>query len=80
MKGGLKMIFKKKVQFLNFDNGDLKKYSFLDLESNLPFDIYSTTVLDSYKELEPYSVSEQNFNLVRINDSKKGLCWKIKGV
>ena len=54
------MIFKKKVQFLNFDNGDLKKYSFLDLESNLPFDIYSTTVLDSYKELEPYSVSEQD--------------------
>lgn len=74
------MIFEKDVQFLgvSVNESGFHVYDFLDLESNLPFSIFSTTKLENYEKLKQYQVCKTNFSLVRVNTKNNGLSWKIK--
>lgn len=75
------MEFKKKVQFLNYAVNDsgLHTYDFLDLESNLPFTVYSLAVINSYSKLEQYHLYDLAFQLV-LKKTNTGIGWKVKGV
>ena len=76
----------KKVQFLTNEvtNNGLFRYDFLDLESNLPFSVYSTTEIQSYKKFTQYVPTDVKFNLLlaKTTDTKGNvkISWKIKGV
>lgn len=76
----------KKVQFLvgQTTNNNLFRYDFLDLESNLPFSVYSVNEVQAYKKLVQYSPSDVKFNLVlsNVTDSKGNskIVWKVKAV
>lgn len=76
------MEFTKKVQFLLADktNNGLFRYDFLDLESNLPFSVYSVVENQSYKKLIQYSPAEVKFNLVLCKNKDNNICWKVKTV
>lgn len=80
------MEFKKKVQFLVAEktNNDLFRYDFLDLESNLPFSVFSTSEVESYKTLKQYFPTEVSFNLLLCKQTDKNgstkILWKIKAV
>lgn len=75
----------KKVQFLTREvtNNGLIRYDFLDLESNLPYSVYSTSEVESYKSLKQYVPTDVKFKLVlaKSTDSKgnQKISWKIKG-
>lgn len=72
----------KKVQFLvgGKTNNDLFKYDFLDLESNLPFTVYSINESATYKKLVPYSPCDVKFNLCLTRDKNNNIIWKCKAV
>lgn len=76
----------KKVQFLvgQTTNNNLFRYDFLDLESNLPFAVYSVNEVQAYKKLVQYSPTDVKFNLVlsNVTDSKGNskIVWKVKAV
>lgn len=74
----------KKVQFLvgQTTNNNLFRYDFLDLESNLPFSVYSVNEVQAYKKLVQYSPTDVKFNLVLSNvtnsDGNSKIVWKVK--
>lgn len=72
----------KKVQFLVSDktNNGLFRYDFLDLESNLPFSVYSTTESQVYKKLVQYQPTDVKFNLVLTKGNDGKIVWKVKAV
>lgn len=72
----------KKVQFLVSDktNNGLFRYDFLDLESNLPFSVYSTTESQVYKKLIQYQPTDVKFNLVLTKGNDGKIVWKVKAV
>lgn len=80
------MEFKKRVQFLVCEktNNDLFRYDFLDLESNLPFSVFSTSEVENYKTLKQYFPTEVTFNLLLVKQTDKNgstkILWKIKAV
>lgn len=75
----------KKVQLLTKEDinaNGLYRYDFLDIESNLPFSIYSKDKLKIYEALEPYKLVDTKFNLVYQKSSINGntvIAWKVKG-
>lgn len=77
------MEFNKKVQFLLAEktNNGLVRYDFLDLESNLPFSVYSKDEVKIYSKLVQYSPSDVKFNLKLVKETRDGntkILWKIK--
>ena len=78
----------KKVQVLARDNvpnnNGLFRYDFLDLESNLPFTIYSKEKVKIYDNVEFYKVTELKFNLILqktiSSNGNTNILWKVKGV
>lgn len=75
------MQFKMKVQYLghNVNASNLHCYDFLELDSNLPFTIYSLSPIDSYNKFEQYHNYEPTFELV-LSKTKEGIKFKVKGV
>lgn len=75
----------KYVQFLvsELTNNNLFRYDFLDLESNLPFSVYSTVEIPTYNDLQQYVPTNVDFNLLlsKVTDSKgsQKIAWKVKG-
>lgn len=75
------MEFKKQVQFLahSVNESNLHCYDFLDIESRLPFTIYSMSPIESYSKLEPFKLQDLNFRLV-LTKTSTGIGWKVKAV